>query len=324
MGRLTFWVILLIALFSGYWFVAAQATQSAVQNAISDARNDGWQIDTGDLTVTGFPGAFDVQIADPGLVSPDGQISWSGPALHATAPSLSPTRLSLIFPQTQTLRLPGQTIHIETTRLVARAATRLNMAFDFEAASLAIVEAIIRSDAGWQVALASADAGLAAVEGELATYAVDIALVDLALPASLMRELASDSRLISLTADAKVTLDRALDRFVSNGPPPALTRIDLASFSLIWGDVLVNAKGALDIDIAGVPEGRIVLKSAQWQAMLDILVAAGLLDADIAPTLSNVAKTMAGGDGVLELPITFRGGFMSMGLLPLGPAPRLH
>jgi hypothetical protein len=57
--------------------------------------------------------------------------------------------------------------------------------------------------------------------------------------------------------------------------------------------------------------------------MIGMAVSAGLLDQEIANTVQNMGSLLAGGSAELSVPITFQNGLMSLGPIPLGPAPRL-
>jgi hypothetical protein len=330
MGRLTFWIIFLVALYSGYWFVGSRAVGQALNTAIVDARQDGWQVAYEALDTSGFPGQFDISVTDADIVAPDGKWAWRAPSLQVFAPSMQPTHLSAIFARTQALRLGDQTLQIDSTEFQVNAATRLNTALSFDAASVVITGATVQSDFGWRIDLGRVLASFVAEPETAATYNLDVDTVDLALPEPLIAQIAPDSGLSNTIArvdlDGSVTLDKPLDRFAFDGDvaQPMAEQIVLTGFDLNWGDIALNAAGTLDIDAQGIPDGRITFKTAQWWTIIDILVAAGAIDPGIAPTLTNVASAMAQDGGMLELPVTFQDGFMSMGLLPLGPAPRFR
>lgn len=330
MARLTIWILLLAVIYSGYWFAATRAFQQALTNAITDARQNGWQIDYDTLDTTGFPGDFDLSAVAMDIVAADGRWAWQAPDLQVQAPSIQPTQVNVAFPNTQTLRMGNQTLRIESDALAIDAGTRLNAALSFDNAAINATEASVVSDLGWQISL---DRALATMrrqpEGDRA-YDLDVNASGVTIPAATLSQFAPDGTLTNtidtVTLDGEVTLNRALNRFAfdGNGEQPALERIVLTGFDMIWGDIAVNASGALDVDGQGVPDGRIIIKTAEWQAIIDLLVATGAIDSGVAPTLTNMANTMVDDSGMLELPVTFRDGFMSMGLLPLGPAPRLR
>lgn len=325
MGRLTVWAVLLAAIFTGYWFVATNVMQTKLQDAFADARADGWQVDTADQNMTGFPGTFALQLSAPSVAPPTGEWAWTGAAMDLSTPSINPTRPTVVFPSSQTLRIGEQTLQIDVLDMRAGAAAKLNAALHFDDGFASLNDAGIVSDAGWQAQISAIEALMVLVEDSNTAYEVNVTVTDVALPADIMDQMIPagtlDPVVSRLGIDAVVTFDRGLERMALSGVAPDVSRVDLTAFDLIWGDVTVKASGALDIDDAGVPTGEVTLESAQWQAMIEIMVAAGVFDAGIVPTLTTMARTMAGTDGVLALPITFSDGSMSMGFLPLGPAP---
>ncbi len=98
----------------------------------------------------------------------------------------------------------------------------------------------------------------------------------------------------------------------------------LSGLEVIWDNITISAAGNLDVDSEGVPNGRITIQTAQWEALIDIAMGTGAVDARIEQPLRSGARALVDGNGVLTLPITFNQGIMMMGFLPLGPAPRFR
>jgi hypothetical protein len=93
----------------------------------------------------------------------------------------------------------------------------------------------------------------------------------------------------------------------------------------------LSAQGNLAPDAQGLAEGTIDLRLKGWRSLPAVVVALGLVPPANAVTLQRgleyLAKSGAqsGGDPeVIALPLTFKSGKMSLGPLPLGPAPRLN
>ena len=86
------------------------------------------------------------------------------------------------------------------------------------------------------------------------------------------------------------------------------------------------AEGAFDVTATGQPEGQIMLRTHDWQQMLQLAARAGIVPPERLIMFSAIAGQMAAqtDDGAIELPLTFRNGMMSLGPLPLGPAPYLQ
>ncbi|MEZ5866970.1 MAG: DUF2125 domain-containing protein [Defluviimonas denitrificans] len=69
----------------------------------------------------------------------------------------------------------------------------------------------------------------------------------------------------------------------------------------------------------------IQLRLANWRDLPPLLVALGVIAEAEAPALTRTMGQLAllsGGTGDLSLPLSFTGGWVALGPLPLGPAPR--
>ncbi len=61
--------------------------------------------------------------------------------------------------------------------------------------------------------------------------------------------------------------------------------------------------------------------------MVPVAVALGLVRPELEQTVTNMLAELAKGSGkpdTVDLPLVFEKGWMSLGPLPLGPAPRLR
>lgn len=325
MGRLIVWTVWLAAIFTGYWFVATHFMQAKFQDAIAVAQADGWQVETTAQSMIGFPGSFALQLSAPSVAPPTGEWAWTGTGMQISTPSINPTKPTVVMPTSQTLTIGDQTLQIAAEDMRAGAAASMNAALNFDDGFASLKSADIVSDAGWQAQIAAVDAVMALVEDSKMTYDVDASVTDVTLPGDLLDQIIPpgtlDPVLSRLAVDAVVSFDRDLEQMLNRDQLPDVSRVDLTAFELVWGELAAKVSGALDIDHAGVPSGEITLETAQWQALIDLMRAAGAIDAGTVPALTTMASGMAGADGVLAVPITFRDGAMSMGVLPLGPAP---
>ncbi|MGL6208316.1 MAG: DUF2125 domain-containing protein, partial [Paracoccaceae bacterium] len=96
--------------------------------------------------------------------------------------------------------------------------------------------------------------------------------------------------------------------------------------SLDWGPLQVTAAGSVAAASDGVAEGQLNIRIAEWRLLPEVLAQAGAVDPVLAPTLLRAFEIMAEGSAdpkVLEVPLVFKSGRMSLGALPLGPAPLL-
>ena len=71
MRKLLFLMVVLVALWSGYWFVGSNAVREGVNGFFADAATQGLVAEKTALTVQGFPNRFDLQVDGMRLVDPD-------------------------------------------------------------------------------------------------------------------------------------------------------------------------------------------------------------------------------------------------------------
>ena len=70
-----------------------------------------------------------------------------------------------------------------------------------------------------------------------------------------------------------------------------------------------------------MPTGVLTFNISGANTIIDLLTETGAIPRDVAPNYRAVVAGMTAADGTLALPITLRGGRMSVGFIPLGPAP---
>ena len=80
------------------------------------------------------------------------------------------------------------------------------------------------------------------------------------------------------------------------------------------------------MDAAGLATGEITIKAKNWREILAIVERSGLVPSGFLPLIERALDAAAGLSGPsdsLDVPLTFRDGQVSIGLLPLGRAPPL-
>jgi hypothetical protein len=154
---------------------------------------------------------------------------------------------------------------------------------------------------------------------------------DLSLPAALKAKLDPAGLLPqtfnSAEVDATAVFDAPWDKAAIEGRKPLLTGLNIRTFELNWGKLLLSAKGQVDVDQNGFPVGDIEVRAVNWKEMLDVAVASGLLD----PEVGNAVRSGLGllsrlsGDGAeIAVPLSFSNGKTRLGPIPIGPAPLLR
>ncbi|MCG3269220.1 DUF2125 domain-containing protein [Yoonia sp. I 8.24] len=328
MRRLTFLVIFLSILYSGYWFVGARAVAYGTQTAVTQARTDGWNLTYAEMNTIGFPSRFDTTITEFSLSPQDEGWQWAAPFVQVFALSYQPNRVIAAFANDQTLRFGDQTLQITTENLRASAGVAANTALSFDDATVEVGTAQVASNFGWQI---NAERALLAFRAEPAAenrYDAYFDADQVVLPSVIAQQIdptgALGTAITRAVFDSAVTFDQPLDRhgFDGRGREPRATKFTLRNLTISWGPIEIRAQGAFDIDAQGNPDGRITFRSAQWREIIDLMVAAGVIDAGNKLTVVTLASAMAVEGGAPEFPITFNAGRMSLGPIPIGTAPQ--
>ncbi len=329
MRRLTFIVLALAAIYSAYWFVGARALSNGITVQIGNMQDDGWQFDTSDIGTRGFPSRFDTTASDLTLATPDKGVVWTAPFVQALSLSYRPNAVILAFPERQQVTLAGQTFDIGSDGLKASATVAASTSLALANFTAETGPLTVDIDAGQLLSITSGLVALRPADTTQNAYDVYADLDDLAPPLALRQLLDPTSNLpatfTQVTIDANVTLDRPLDRHALTARDvPRMDALTLNGMTLTWGTMQLRAQGEITIDRAGIPTGRITLDAQNWQQLLDMAVKIGAIDAGLVQTIRNMAGLLAGGSNDLSLPVSFQNGLMSVGPIPVGPAPRLR
>lgn len=321
MRRLTIIVAVLALLYGGYWFVGANRAEAGFRDSLASLADAGWQVSYDDLATRGFPSRFDTSIDNLSLTAPDGALTYRVPFVQVLALSYQPNRVIAALADTQVLRLGPQNINIQTEGLRASAAVVPGLDLSLDGLTVETASAEIISDLGWSLSLEKAIIGLRPKPPQVRAYDLYVAADDLLLPAQ-----TSPIAITRLAIDSSMTLDTPLDRHLlaPDVAAPLVQEFSLNRLLIDLGEAQMTGTGTLDVNSMGIPSGRINLRATNWRAIIPTLVDAGLVDPGISPTLENMGETLSGGDETLDLPISFQNGFMSLGPLPLGPAPRFR
>jgi len=129
----------------------------------------------------------------------------------------------------------------------------------------------------------------------------------------------------TLIIDTTLTFDTPWDRFAIERQRPQITKINLTELRAIWGDIDIRAAGQLLVDEQGMPTGEITVKAKNWRDILNIATETGAIPASMTMIVTRALETMAemtGDPKTLDAPLTFKNGQISLGIIPLGPAPR--
>ena len=310
----------MFALYGGYWFVGSAAKEGAVIAAIEEMRSNGLSIEVADVQTRGFPSRFDTTITAIDLRDPATDRGWQAPFVQILALSYVPNRMIVVWPETQTVRLPGQNLTVTGAGLRASGAIRPDLSLPLRNATFEGGQTALASDKGWQI---SWDHSLAAIRDaagdDLAPNSYDVFGEVTNLRPSAVPGLPV---LDQLRLDGLAVFDRPLDRFALTGMPARPTELTLRDMTLRWGPALISGHGEVRVDDLGQLDGVIDLTVTRWQETLAMLED----DRLIGPVLAQAIRRMGGAQGVAEdmdVRVVISVGQASVGGIPLMAIPAL-
>lgn len=323
-------VLGLFVLWGGWWFVASSAEHRAAMAFFADRRAEGLTADYSSLGVAGFPNRLDLTVNDVALGDPAAGITWRAPFAQVLALSYNPYHVIAALPHRQEVATPVGTFSVTSSRMEASLRMVPGLAFALDEVVAVMDHPGLTASSGWQVNADSLRLATRRVPGRAMAQEVG-AEADHITPNPMLKAMLDPTDALPATLDqvyldAEAGFDTVIDRHVFN-QPPHLTDVTVKDAHISWGPMLLSATGKIAVDVDGVPNGRIMIRAKNWKGMVTVAVVLGLVRPELAPTVENMLTELAKGSpdpDVVELPLEVQKGWMSLGPLPLGPAPRLR
>ncbi len=318
-------VVLVAALAWGaYWFVGSRAVERGVDAWFAAQTAEGRVAEREAVKVQGFPNRFDLTVTAPRLYDPQTGYGWEAPFVQLLSLSYQPWKIIAAFPSEQIVTTPLQDLTVTSAKLQASAALAPSSPIGVSRMTLVGDGVGVRSSLGWTAAAQTLRFATRTVSDDGREHEIGFEAL----------EVAPDAALLAALPDLPPTLSRIhLDAIVGfspiseDGAPAPVSGVDLKEVLITWGDIALYGKGRVAANADGLGEGRIDFRLTNWRKILPLAVATGAISAETLPTweraLTLLAAQSGNGDD-LDLPLTMQNGRMSLGPLPLGPAPRLN
>lgn len=314
----------------GYWFIGATATEAALAGWIEARRAEGWVADYAKLGTRGFPNRFDTTVTGLDLADPDTRVAWSAPFFQILSLSYRPGHVILIWPDRQSLSTPDS--RTEITAGDMRASTVVDLA-----PSLPLDRAVLEMEAmgftGSKGGHATLDHGQLAIRrtgDEGALYDIHFQATGYTPSARFMQALEGGTLLADkfdgMSVDMSVRFDAPWDRYAIERARPQIRALELRLLKADWGQLDLWAAGSLEVDAEGIPTGEITVKAKNWPEMVEIARASGALPEALVGTVTGALEflsKLSGDPETLDIPLRLKRGLVSLGPVPIAPAPRL-
>lgn len=329
--RALLWIVgVIAALWSGYWYVGSTAMERAATEWFVAEAAAGRIAEKDSLVVHGFPNRFDLTVEGLHLADPATGYGWRAPFAQVFMMTWKPWHLIAALPTGQIVTTPTEEITLDNTRLQGSLVVVPGTNLTLDRISVAGSDLTATSTLGWSVSAATGQFSTRRVDGDGKAHEVWAELTgfnpDKAVLASLFGVSDLPPEIDAAHIDALAQFSAPLDR-QSAQTQPHLTGIDVKEGLLRWGDLVLFARGKVQADANGLAEGRIDIRVEQWRKLIPVLVATQVITVEVAPTVTRAMEALAA-DGanpeVLDVALSFQSGWMALGPLPLGPAPRLN
>ncbi|MGB7244400.1 MAG: DUF2125 domain-containing protein [Sulfitobacter sp.] len=323
-------VVVLALAWCGWWYVAATGFERSVENWLEQRRAQGWQAEVSGIVRGGFPLELRADLMAPALADPSTGLAFETRVVRLSAPTHWPGDVTLTFPG-DALMFASPQGKTEILADAAQAILRLHPGTMLELEQMAL------TSGAWKMTDTIGDlAAASALTADMSQDPSDPNTYHFVLGAPQFRlgDVPRDALFIPedwpvefdrMAVDMTIGFDRPWDRraIEENRPQPRAIALKLAEAA--WGELRLKLAGKLDIDDAGAATGVMSVQADNWRDILTLAESAGFLPPGLRPQADSALTMLAGLSGnpnSLDVQINFSDGWMSVGFIPIGPAPR--
>lgn len=323
-------ILIAVGLWSGYWYTGQSAKRQVIEAWLSDRRAVGWTAKYGSFTIAGFPNRFDSSFTDLTLASPVSGIGWQTPFLQILALSYQPNHIIAAFADRQKVTLPLEDVAIASHDMQASVVFEPDTRLALSRLTLRAEDLALTGSSGWQagagkLSLSTRQSPAGDFAHDLVFEATDLVPTD-AMRRSLDPKGRLPERLQSGLLDLTMDFNAPWDRIAVESGAPLVNSITVNRLDLRWGTLGLAAAGGFEIAANGRISGRLDLEIRNWRYVLDLFVAAGIVSPANAEKIRTGLEILTNGaenPDILKAPLVLDGERMSLGPVPLGPAPYL-
>jgi hypothetical protein len=314
---------------SGWWYALATGQEAALAAWFDDRGRAGWQAERNQIALTGFPLTVTRRITDIRLADPKTGWAWRAPWLQVESAPASPNRVTVTWPDAQSLAVPGELADITSDTMTAKLELWPGPSLSLISATAQATRLDVRARSGWEGGAGSLKAEVSERTNDDG-YAITLNAEAVTLPAPLLARIdpigLAGSEIERITVDGAAVFDAPLDRKLVEDGKLALRAATIRRAGFQWGEMRLEAKGAIKVDPEGYPVGKLEISAKQWRQIITMARRSGAISADLASGLTKalrVVALLAGDIDKLDATLTFQDGEVWIGPLSIGRAPRL-
>ncbi len=314
-------IVLLAVLHSVTWLVVTLQMDAALENHVVLWRNQGWQLDHGAVSHSGWPLAARLEVPAVRLTEVSSGNAWQSANATLEIQALHPMRLDVTLSGPHVLARAGsQPVPITTEAFGGTFGLMQPQTGDIE------VRGLVAQTPTGQLTLAALNVHL--LRDLAAGPAVDAVTVQ---AVALDLDIASQVAVRGLGATiGRITLAAGLSGPLPHGSTPAAWRdaggrLALHQLNVAWGKLDAQTSAIIALDGKLQPEGTGTIAAAGIPETLDVLVGAGMIPPGPARSIKAVLLfTARSPDGRLTLPLALKDRMLSIARFPLVQIPELH
>lgn len=330
--RRLIWIALFLAiLWCAWWATFGWGLKSALDVWFEDRRSAGWQADYASLDLRGFPMHVRADLDDIILADTASGLVVTLPDLSIGAPTHWPGDVTLKFPN-DPISFASPQGQSSLTLSDATAEMRLHPGPSLELEKISSVSNAwsVSSSVGSLVSARNLTLTMDQISTAPQSYRFVAEAADLRpgnIPRAALR-IPEDWPLTfdTFTLDGEVSFDKPWDISAIESARPQPTSIKLKLAEAQWSDLRLFFAADLEVDAEGIPTGTINVQAENWEVMLDLAERSGLLPSALREQAASGLGTLArfsGDPTALDVQMNLKGGFMFVGFIPIGPAPKL-
>lgn len=314
---------------SAYWLWTAASLERAIGDWLEARRAEGWQAEASEIGTAGYPLRFETRLEELALADPETGLAWQAPALVIAREAVAPRALTIAWPDVNVLRSPARSVTLRSDALAAALTVGPGGALPLRRAEIRATTLTVEEGGGTVASMADLQADATLRDAAAHVYEVTLEAEGIALSAPVLRSLDPDlpQSLDSARLDLTARFDRPWDLRALETARPQPRALTLHLLEAGWGPMALRMTAELEIDASGMPEGDLTIQARNWRDMLTVAEQTGAVPPQLIGALSEGLRLLAGLSGnpdSLDVTLRLARGQIFIGVLPLGPAPRLQ